>query len=162
MIRNSDFYLIGIRPEVRFSELDAYAPGRVTFDVNTGDGLEDTVVLDVAALAANRLDETPEDITIEAGPKIVRLWAGSKEDVDTGRGELFEWFTTDKLIHDRSRGLEGVLGFDKVRDFATYELLYVGIAKGPRHLRPVVRRRPSRPAGDLVQRVAAPPWVPRH
>lgn len=166
MIRDSDFYLIGIRPEVRFSEPDADTPGRVTFGVNTGDGLEDTVVLDVAALAANRMDESPEEITVEAGPKVVRLWAGSAEDVEAGRGELFEWFTTDKLIHDRSRGLDGVLGFDKVRDFATYELLYVGIAKvkdtfdrlfdGAHHARQAIlsnewpRRHGSRVTDEMV------------
>jgi hypothetical protein len=100
-------------------------------------------------------------LTVDVGPKIVGLWAGLEEEVEAGRGELFEWFTTDKLIHDRSRGLDGVLGFDKVRDFAdlrTALLLYPEAQDS----RPVVRRRSSCPAGDLVQRVAAPAWAPRH
>lgn len=33
------------------------------------------------------------------------------------------------MIHDRGREIAGITGFDKFRDFGTYELLYVGIAK---------------------------------
>jgi hypothetical protein len=39
------------------------------------------------------------------------------------------WFTSEKLLWDRSRGISGIEGLDHVRDLMTYDLLYVGIAK---------------------------------
>lgn len=48
---------------------------------------------------------------------------------EAGLIEPFEWFSTEKLLHDRRRGVAGITGLGRVRDFATYELLYVGIAK---------------------------------
>lgn len=42
---------------------------------------------------------------------------------------MLEWFTTEKLIWDRSRGRAGIVRFDRHRAAAAYDLLYVGIAK---------------------------------
>jgi hypothetical protein len=55
-----------------------------------------------------------------------KVWdkAGPKTDKDP-----VEWFTTEKLLWDRTRGRPGIYGLDNCRDLATYDLLYVGIAK---------------------------------
>jgi hypothetical protein len=42
---------------------------------------------------------------------------------------VLEWFTTEKLLWDRGRGVPGIEGLDGLRELMTYDLLYVGIAR---------------------------------
>jgi hypothetical protein len=62
---------------------------------------------------------------MEAGEKMFRVWDGP---VGVEGSEVLEWFTTEKLLWDRNRGIAGIEGLDHVRDLMTYDLLYVGIA----------------------------------
>ncbi len=39
------------------------------------------------------------------------------------------WFTTEKLLLDRSRSAPGIRGLDRHSELAVYDLLYVGIAR---------------------------------
>lgn len=68
----------------------------------------------------------PESLDLKLGEKFIQIWNGPE---DSPGSEVIDWFTTEKLIFDRSRGLPGVHGFSRFREAATYELLYVGIAK---------------------------------
>lgn len=129
LIRESDFYLIGIRPEVFFSDPVPIAGGRFRVDIDGDGDLHDTAEIEPEILA-QRVGVTIDDaIGIEAGPKLLRLRAGPSQEIQTETGTLFDWFTADKLIRDRLLGVPGISGFDRAREFATYELLYVGIAK---------------------------------
>ena len=113
-------------------------PGDPYFDelhlgIGTG-SLYDRVVIRPSVFSELSADAAPAgwDLTVEAelGAKLVRLWVDKVPDRNKmDQGFLLQWFTTEKLIFDRSRELRGIDGFDRYRDFATYELLYVGIAK---------------------------------
>lgn len=124
--RESDFYMIGGRAEARFQNVTVdQAENTVEFDFVVGDEFSDPVVIrlnELPAISENGLDT----FHIEAGDKLIRVWDGP---IGNDGSEVLEWFTTEKLIWDRSRNRSGVLGLDKYREAATYDLLYVGIAK---------------------------------
>jgi hypothetical protein len=42
---------------------------------------------------------------------------------------VLQWFTPEKLLWDRARNMEGLSGLTHYAEAATYDLLYVGIAK---------------------------------
>jgi hypothetical protein len=132
-LRSSDFYMMAMRAEVRFEDVDDDGlrwKVRVTGKNALGQPIIDYVTLDVEQLAANTLGAVPDAMCAEVGPKLIRLWPGSEEDFKNGRiEEPFEWFTTEKLLHDMRRGVLGLTGLKRLRDFSMYDLLYVGIAK---------------------------------
>ncbi|MGC5309999.1 hypothetical protein [Micromonospora zamorensis] len=129
-LRKSDFYMIAMRAEARFSEFRHDDEGLLHFKISTGTGISDSVTLHPSYLASNIEGIDPEngEITILGDEKVLKFYDGTAEDVDAGTAELFEWFSTEKLIYDRGHRLPGIFGFHGWRDFATYELLYVGIA----------------------------------
>ncbi|TCI97395.1 hypothetical protein [Aeromicrobium sp. IC_218] len=135
LLRGSDFYVMAMRPEVVFDDQNIQIDGAewtvpVLGQTHGGKPIADQVTLDIARFASDLLGEEPESITAEAGPKMLRFWAGTMEDFEADQLEgPFEWFTTEKLLHDKGRGVDGITGLDRHRDLATYELLYVGIAK---------------------------------
>lgn len=55
-----------------------------------------------------------------------RIWDGP---VQGANSNVVEWFTMEKLLWDQARGRPGIYGPERAREFATYDLLYVGIAK---------------------------------
>jgi hypothetical protein len=125
-LRQSDFYMIGGRAEAKYLNLvidpEAYV---ITFDFAIGDDFRDPVELRIRDLPAV-MESQAESFWIEAGDKNVRVWDGP---IGEAGSNVLEWFTTEKLIWDRSRGHPGIERFDRYREAATYDLLYVGIAK---------------------------------
>ncbi|MEB4613267.1 hypothetical protein [Leucobacter sp. M11] len=134
-LRDSDFYMLAMRPEVRFEDSRLKQHGNllvVPLTCHTLDGtvIRDEVVIDGMELAVRALGAEPQAYCVEAGPKILKFWAGTEDDFTAGRLEApFEWFTTEKLLYDAGRCLPGISGLGRHREFARYELLYVGIAK---------------------------------
>ncbi len=63
---------------------------------------------------------------LEAGEKMVRVWDGPVREEGS---EVLNWFTTEKLLFDRAHEMPGIDGLPRSRDMATYDLLYVGIAR---------------------------------
>jgi hypothetical protein len=132
LLRTSDFYVIAIRDLVTFDE------GAVTFDQDTkllnvpikaGQRLLDSVDIDIYSIASRALGRDPDSVVASFGEgRIIRLTDGELEEADDD-DRLYEWFSTEKMILDRGRGMTGLSGFNRHRAFATYELLYVGIAK---------------------------------
>lgn len=126
LLRQSDFYMIGGRAEAKYLNLvvdtDTYV---VTFDFTIGDDFSDPVEIHIRDLPAVNESEV-EFFWVEAGEKCIRVWDGP---IGEPGSKVLEWFTTEKLIWDRSRGHAGIKGFDRHREAATYDLLYVGIAK---------------------------------
>src|SRR4051794_37952884 len=128
-IRKSDLYMIAQREEVTFDFLKVLEDfSLLRLGISTGNDLTDQVWLDPNKLAERALGAIPEVITSHVGPKHIAFYAHPEEEIDE-KTEPFEWFTVDKLIYDRGRGLPGLSGLNRWREFATYELLYVGIAK---------------------------------
>lgn len=170
MLRESDFYMIGTRAEAYLESPTVSNNSTVTVTIAAEDrhgrGISDEVHLDLQQLANDTIGGLPDDITMDGGRKHIRFWPGHDLNFADGSVEPFEWFTTEKLIHDRGRGIAGISGFDTFRDFATYELLYVGIAKtadtydrlfnGAHHARQRIlsvespRRQGSRVTDELV------------
>lgn len=126
LLRQSDFYMIAGRAEAKYLNLvidpDTYV---VTFDFAVGDDFRDPVEIHIRDLPAME-ESAAESFWVEAGEKNIRIWDGP---IGEPGSNVLEWFTTEKLIWDRSRGRAGIERFDRYRQAATYDLLYVGIAK---------------------------------
>lgn len=126
LLRQSDFYMIVGRAEASFEEID-FDPdtGCLTFRFCVGDDFTDDVVIDLRDRPAF-VDHQGEDYEMEIGPKLIRIWSGEPQ---AEGSEVVDWFTTEKLLFERWRGHPGIKGFERYREAATYDLLYVGIAK---------------------------------
>jgi hypothetical protein len=132
LLRQSDFYAIGIRDLVTFDE------SSVTFDGDTGrlevpmraGRLVDTVGIYPYAVAETALRQEPDEVvaSIDDTGRLIQLTEGDASAADHPE-RLYQWYSTEKIILDRGRGAIGLDGFAAHREFATYELLYVGIAK---------------------------------
>lgn len=126
LLRQSDFYMIGGRAEAKYLNLKIDPDTLVaTFDFAIGDHFRDPVEIHIRELPGV-LAFQAEGYWIEAGEKLIRIWSGP---IRAPGSEVLDWFTTEKLIWDRSRGRTGIMGFEHHREAATYDLLYVGIAK---------------------------------
>jgi hypothetical protein len=124
LLKQSDFYMIGGREEAIF---DDYTPegGTLWLQIHIGDHIHDRVQI-VPWLLPTVQQADPDTIIFDLGPKIIQIWDRPKEQPGA---ELLDWFTSEKLIRDRSLKLPGVNGLDDYREAATYDLLYVGIAR---------------------------------
>lgn len=126
LLRQSDFYMIGGRAEAKYLNLVVDPATYVaTFDFAIGDSFRDPVEIRISDLPVVQESEA-ESFWVDAGEKLIRVWDGP---IGEPGSNVLEWFTTEKLIWDRSRGRAGIKRFDRHREAATYDLLYVGIAK---------------------------------
>jgi hypothetical protein len=128
MLRTSDFYMIGARAQARLSnpQFDQDT-NEMRFDFSIGDRSPSLVKVALQELPGVKALKG-EDFIVEfdnAGSGF-KVWDGTGPKTDQ---EPAEWFTTEKLLWDRTRGRPGIYGLDNCRDLATYDLLYVGIAK---------------------------------
>ena len=125
-LRQSDFYMIGGRAEAKYLNLiyDQKA-NIIKFNFSIGDYFCDPVEIHVHDLPGVANSEA-ESYSMEVGEKNIRIWDGP---IDEEGSNVLEWFTTEKLIWDRSRGRPGIKRFERYNEAATYDLLYVGIAK---------------------------------
>lgn len=121
LLRTSDFYMIGGREIARMREFafDGIA-GDLNFDFVIGDGTPHPVRVALRELPGVAAAGDGVTIEIDKTGSGFRIWDGD---------DVVEWFTTEKLLWDRSRNRPGIYGLDDVRSLATYDLLYVGIAK---------------------------------
>lgn len=126
VLRSSDFYMIVGRAEARYADV-AFdeALERLTFRFLVGDDFSDDVVIDLMSLPTFQ-SHRARNYEIEVGEKNIRIWTGTP---NAETSEVIDWFTTEKLLWERSRGVAGISAFDRYREAATYDLLYVGIAK---------------------------------
>lgn len=126
LLRQSDFYMIGARAEAKFLNLsvDTHTES-VTFDFTVGKGFVDAVSISLRGLPAVA-GNPGADLSVEAGDKILRIW---RADENGAHAELLDWFTTEKLLFDKSRGKSGIERFERCKEAYEYDLLYVGIAK---------------------------------
>lgn len=128
MLRTSDFYIIGARALARMSNPSFdRATNDLRFDFAIGDEPPQPVRVALQELpGVKALKGKDFLVEFDAAGSGFRVWDedGPREDEEPA-----EWFTTEKLLWDRTRGRPGIYGLDNCRDLATYDLLYVGIAK---------------------------------
>lgn len=126
IIRQSDFYMIGGRPQAFFSDF-YHDPdtGRLHFSLEVAGGRKDTgsILLDQLPY----LNESPEDLDIRVkfGDSLIAVFVVHED----GNEDLIEAFTPDSVLMRRGRKECLIGGLDSYLDLATYDLLYVGIAK---------------------------------
>lgn len=129
-ISKSNLYFIGQKPESFFlfpseQEIDRSInkESKMTFQILCGVRTS-SCTLDINAMYDFYKVSNDVNLEFEMGDKNIRIWR-----LDGDEPEIFDWFTTEKLIFDRSRGKPFILGFDDFADFFTYNLHYVGISK---------------------------------
>lgn len=130
-IQKSNLYVIGQRPEAFYRydknvlEKQALNKKKVQFKFECFDRTSDVEIDIIRLLETNGLSEEHiDDLELEMGPKFIRFW------IDRSSGkEVLDWFTTEKLLFDRSRAHPAIVGFDDYSDYFKYYLHYVGISK---------------------------------
>lgn len=128
MLRTSDFYMIGARAQARISapQFDQDA-NMMSFDLLIGDEPPNPVCVALQELpGVKALDGDVFVVEYDEAGSGFKVWGKAGPQTNE---EPLEWFTTEKLLWDRTRGRPGIYGLDNCRDLATYDLLYVGIAK---------------------------------
>lgn len=128
MLRTSDFYIIGARALARMSNPSFdRATNDMRFDFAIGDQPPQPVRVALQELpGVKALKGKDFLVEFDAAGSGFRVW---DKDGPREEEEPAEWFTTEKLLWDRTRGRPGIYGLDNCRDLATYDLLYVGIAR---------------------------------
>lgn len=128
LLRTSDFYMIGGRAQARLVDpaIDS-ASNDLTFGFVVGDKAPSPVRIALQELpGVKALKGKDFELEIDEAGSGFRVWDGATN----GPGSnVVEWFTTEKLLWDRARNRPGIHGLANLRELATYDLLYVGIAK---------------------------------
>jgi hypothetical protein len=128
LLRTSDFYMIGGRAQAHIIDpVINQDTNEMTFNFVVGDKKPSTVRIALRELpGVVQLNGKEVLVEIDQAGSGFRIWDGPA--LAEG-SDVVEWFTTEKLLWDRARGRAGIYGLDHVRELATYDLLYVGIAK---------------------------------
>jgi hypothetical protein len=129
-LKYSNLYFVAQKPETFFQ-----------LDEKLSEILEQKKIIKFKYISGNSLDEVSIDviklleyheislddldkIEFELGEKLIRLWLINGDSKD-----ILDWFTTEKLLFDRWREKEFILGFEHYRRFSSYILHYIGISK---------------------------------
>lgn len=125
LLRTSDFYMIGGRAAAKMSDFETdVKKGKLRCSFAIGDGPSHPVAFNIHELPGVKRAGPSLEIEIDQAGSGFRIW-----DISGGKREIAEWFTTEKLLWDRAHERPGIEGLEDVRVLATYDLLYVGIAK---------------------------------
>lgn len=127
IISKSNLYFIGQKPETFFSfeydeSQDQVDNERKIFFIYHSGTKQSHGYIDIEILLQHSIDIDPINLEIEIGPKMIRIW-------NLNNNEVVDWFTTDKILFDKSRGNPYVFGLEDFADFFVYNLHYVGISK---------------------------------
>jgi hypothetical protein len=131
-ISHSNLYMIGQRAEAKYvfneNAIEKNIQDlKIIFQFTTNSSSSE-VVLDLQEIFQNKdVDLSSKAFDIEIGPKLIRIWTWDKK--ENCRMEIVDWFTTEKLLHDKWAGVPGITGFDNYKEFTRYYLHYVGISK---------------------------------
>ncbi|WP_331302770.1 hypothetical protein [Methylobacterium oryzae] len=128
ILRTSDFYMIVGRAQARLvgPEVDPRA-NVLSFGFVIGGGDPTPVRIHIEELpGVAAMVGTEIHIQVDQAGSGFKVWDGP---ADAAGSEIVEWFTTEKLLWDAARGRPGIYGLENSRELATYDLLYVGIAR---------------------------------
>ncbi len=131
-LKQSKLYFIAQKPESKF-EFKEDVTSKISnnkiieFDLRTGNKFISGIIDIDALINYNEINtETFDDIEIELGEKLIRLWLISKNE----QPKILDWFTTEKILFDYSRNKECYIkGMCNYREFTQYNLHYIGISK---------------------------------
>jgi hypothetical protein len=128
-LRANDFYMIAARPEAKFHGYRDRRRGTHR-PVQRAWGI-------ACASLRRRIREIPglkeqDGYWLEAGEKLFRAWDGP---IRAEGSNVLDWFTTEKLLWDKTRGVPGIEGLERVRDLMTYDLLLRRHRQKERHVR---------------------------
>lgn len=123
-LRQSDFYMIGGKPQGTFKNISLDDDSNtLKFDFCVGEEIKDTGSIDLLAFLSHMEEEGAEIRTSSRFIDFVRPTS------DGSSGLVMERFTPEGILWHKTRGTPGILGLNKNKELSTYDLLYVGIAK---------------------------------
>lgn len=126
IIRQSDFYIIGGRPQATFKDFCADPKtGRLHFSLGVAGGKSDSGSILLEQLPY--IKEGPDELNIRVRCEGSQIGIFVK--CEDGNEEIIAAFTPDDVLMRRGRKENLIGGLDAYIDLATYDLLYVGIAK---------------------------------
>lgn len=125
-ISKSNLYFIGQRPETFFIFNTDVAnrilnEKKIFFTYKTGNKSSEGYI-DIMVLLEYMGFQNETDLDIDLGDKLIRIWIKKN-------GEVLDWFTTEKILHDKCRRKPYIKGFNDYSQFYIYNLHYVGISK---------------------------------
>tara|TARA_B100001105_G_scaffold188699_1_gene153075 strand:- start:2231 stop:3166 length:936 start_codon:yes stop_codon:yes gene_type:complete len=126
VIRQSDFYMICARAEAKFSDLTVDdEAGRLHFSLEVPGVGKDAGWIDIGELPEIKNSDFDSDVRLAYGADHVLV----SLHVPGGEDRPIAGFAPDDVLFWRGRKSPLVGGLDRHLDLATYDLLYVGIAK---------------------------------
>jgi hypothetical protein len=128
-LRQSNLYMIGQREEAVFKYRGCPVDDNGILNAEYSTSLNSShFSIDINKMLERvKFPESDFEVKIECGEKLIRFWK-----VDPVSGELLEvvqWFTVEKILYDKWRGIPEVVGLDEYELFTNYKLHYVGISK---------------------------------
>ncbi|MBP0998039.1 hypothetical protein J8629_13375 [Serratia fonticola] len=123
-MRNSDFYMIAGKAETSFKNFNRINEFEISFDIASGDNIVSSGFVNFNELESFK-KSTHEMKYISLDEKELAIT------FSTGNDEFYyiDRFTPESILWNKSRGLEGISGFENYRELMVYDLLYTGIAK---------------------------------
>lgn len=127
VLRASDFYMIAGRAQSTFKDFKFdNESGRLHFSIEIAGGECDTGYLDIVELADRGRVEDSWELTLRHEASRIGFFVIETEGAEP---RLIQAFFPDDILMRRGRKETIVGGFDRYLELATYDLLYVGIAK---------------------------------
>lgn len=128
MLSESNLYMICQRSEMNFAISEAKIKDiqidhLLWFSIRSAT-LHADGAIDLGIIAANN-GISPIDLSIELGDKIIKIY----DNRDQSNPKLVNWFTTDKVLFDKWRKHNAIIGLENYRDLTNYVLHYIGISK---------------------------------
>lgn len=125
-LRQSDFYMIGGKPQGLFTEISIDEEEFVIhFNYSIGSIAQDSGEIDIVSLSCLR-DLDWSVIGISTGSRYIDI---VRTDGNGNPLSVIERFTPEGILWHRSRNSTGISGLNRYKDLSKYDLLYVGIAK---------------------------------
>ncbi|WP_090285690.1 MULTISPECIES: hypothetical protein [unclassified Duganella] len=127
ILRESDFYMIAGRAQASFKDFDFdNDSGLLSFTIEVAGGKSDRGAIDIPEFF--RLKGVQAGWKYSIRPESSQIGVFVQES-DNDKAKIIQAFIPDDVLMRRGRKDELILGFDNFLDLATYDLLYVGIAK---------------------------------
>jgi len=128
LLRQSDFYMIGGRAQAHFTAPAFDQKTNImTFDFGIGDQAPVRVTIRLQDLpGVKNLKGRDFLVEFDQSGAGFKVWDGP---ANADGSNIVEWFTSEKLLWDLARLRPGIEPIEGARELATYDLLYVGIAK---------------------------------
>ena len=128
LLRRSDFYMIGARPEARLCNFVIQdKSGLLNFDFMISGCptvpvmIKPHELLGIASYAGESFQ-----IEIDDAGTGFRIWSDKPH---APSSKVLEWFSTESLLWHAVRGRPGIYGLEDSRSLSTFDLLYIGIAR---------------------------------